>query len=134
MVITEVVDHQTGQVVSKGQPGEVVYANLIGDTQPLLRYRSRDIARLAGEEPCACGHTGTRLLNSIEGRVDDMIWYRGANLFPSAIEATVHGFAELGHEFQIVIDGDRALPNLIIRAETRRQLSEDDRPSLNARY
>ena len=130
MVITEVVDPKTGQAVPRGEPGEVVYTNLIGDTQPLLRYRSRDIARLAGEEHCACGHTGTRLLNSIEGRVDDMVWYRGANLFPSAIEATVHGLAELGHEFQIVIDGDRALPNLIVRVETRHQLSEEDRPGL----
>jgi phenylacetate-CoA ligase len=59
-----------------------------------------------------------------------MIWYRGANLFPSAIEAAVHGFAELGHEFQIVIDGDRALPNLIVRVETQHQLSEDERPGL----
>ena len=132
MVITEVVDPKTGKIAPRGEPGELVYTNLIGDTQPLLRYRSRDIARLASEEPCACGHTGTRLLNSIEGRVDDMIWYRGANLFPSAVEAAVYGFAELGHEFQIIIDGDRALPNLVVRVETRHQLSENDRPGLRA--
>lgn len=130
MVITEVVDPKTGQAVPRGEPGEVIYTNLIGDTQPLLRYRSRDIARLAGEEPCACGHTGTRLLNSVEGRVDDMIWYRGTNLFPSAIEATVHGIAELGHEFQIVIGGDRALPNLAVRVEVQHPLSDDERPGL----
>jgi phenylacetate-CoA ligase len=119
MVIAEVVDPETGKPVPRGEPGEVVYTNLIGDTQPLLRYRSRDVARLAADEPCTCGHTGTRLLNSIEGRVDDMIWYRGANIFPTAIEAVVRGFPELGHEFQIVVDGDRALPDLKVRVETR---------------
>jgi len=126
MVLTEVIDPETGQVVPRGEPGELVYTNLVGDTQPLLRYRSRDIARLASEEPCACGHTGTRLLNSIEGRVDDMIWYRGANVFPSAIEAVVRGFTELSHEFQIAIEGDHALPTMIVRVETRRQLPQSD--------
>jgi phenylacetate-CoA ligase len=95
MVLTEIIDSQTGQGVAEGQPGEVVYTNLVGDTQPLLRYRSRDIARLAPAEPCACGHTGTRLLNSIEGRLDDMIWYRGANLFPSAVETVLFGFSRM---------------------------------------
>ncbi len=133
MVLTEVVDPNTGNPVPRGQPGELVFTNLIGDTQPLLRYRSRDIARLASADACACGHTGTRLLNSIEGRVDDMIWYRGANLYPSAIEAAVRGFAELGNEFQIVIEGDRALPTLVIRLETHMQISEPERSSLVTR-
>lgn len=130
MVVTEVIDPRTGEAVPRGEPGELVYTNLVGDTQPLLRYRSRDVARLAGEEPCACGHTGTRLLNSVEGRVDDMIWYRGANVFPSAVEAVVRGFAALGHEFQIVIEGDHALPAMTVRAETREQLPPSELASL----
>ena len=133
MVLTEIIDSETGRGVAEGQPGEVVYTNLVGDTQPLLRYRSRDIARLAPAEPCACGHTGTRLLNSIEGRLDDMIWYRGANLFPSAVETVLLGFAELSHEFQIIIEGDRGLPSVIVRAEMRHQLSHDDRSGLDSR-
>lgn len=119
LVITEVVDPETGQPLPAGVPGEVVYTNIIGDTQPLLRYRTRDIATLAGDEPCECGFTGARLLNAIEGRVDDMIWLRGANVFPSAIEAVVRGFAELADEYEIVVDAARSLPTLRVRVEVQ---------------
>ena len=119
LVITEIVDPTSGQQVRRGEPGEVVYTNLVGDTQPLLRYRTRDIARLAADDACACGFTGARLANSIEGRVDDMIWFRGVNLFPSAIEGVLRGFDELGHAYQIVIEGSDALPTMTIRVEGR---------------
>lgn len=117
LVITEVIDAETGAPLPPGEPGELVYTNLIGDTQPLLRYRSRDVGRISDDEPCQCGFTGTRIVGSIEGRVDDMIWYRGANLFPSAIEAVVHSFAELSDEFQIVLDQQGTLQTLTVRAE-----------------
>jgi phenylacetate-CoA ligase len=119
LVITEVVDPDTGEPLPPGRPGEVVYTNIVGDTQPLLRYRTRDVARLAGDEPCACGFTGTRLLHAIEGRVDDMIWLRGSNVFPSAIEAVVRRFEELGDEYEIVVDRQGALPALMVRAELK---------------
>jgi phenylacetate-CoA ligase len=117
LAYTEIVDPKTGAPVSSGAVGEIVYTNLVGDTQPLLRYRTRDLGRLSTAESCACGHTGARLEGSILGRVDDMIWYRGANIFPSAIEAAVRRIPELGPEYQIEISGDGALPMLTVRAE-----------------
>jgi phenylacetate-CoA ligase len=133
LVVTEIVEPESGRPLPPGVPGEVVYTNLIGDTQPLLRYRSRDIARLAPEEPCACGFTGTRLSDSIEGRVDDMLWFRGANVFPSAVEAVVRGFPELSHEYRIVVEGDRALPTLTVRVEAQRELAPSERSALEGR-
>ena len=96
LVIAEVVDPSTGGPLPPGVPGEVVYTNIVGDTQPLLRYRTRDIARLAAEPACACGFTGARLARAIEGRVDDMVWVRGVNVFPSAIEADHSRFRRAG--------------------------------------
>jgi phenylacetate-CoA ligase len=119
LVITEIVDPDSGKSLPPGKPGELVFTNLICDTQPLLRYRTRDIARTAGDMPCACGFTGTLLVNSIEGRVDDMIWYKGINLFPSAIESVLRGFDDAGDEFQIVMRGSDASPVLVIRVEPR---------------
>jgi phenylacetate-CoA ligase len=120
IVATEIVDPQSGEPLPKGEAGEVVITNLIGDTQSLLRYRSRDISRLATTEACACGFTGARLEGSIIGRVDDMIWLRGANVFPSAIEAVVRSFPELSPEYQIEIAGDSALATMTVRAEALR--------------
>jgi phenylacetate-CoA ligase len=125
LVITEIVDPESGRPVPDGEPGEVVYTNIVGDTQPLLRYRSGDVARLATDGVCACGFTGTRLQNGIEGRVDDMIWLRGMNVFPSAIEAVVHEFEALGDEYEIVVEGSSTLPKLRIRAEHKPGVSQD---------
>jgi phenylacetate-CoA ligase len=127
-VITEIVDPETGTPVPHGEPGEVVYTNIIGDTQPLLRYRTRDVARMATDGTCACGFTGVRLRNSIEGRIDDMIWYRGVNVFPSAVEGVVRGIAELGDEYEIVVDRERELPEMTLRVEVRSPLVDATSP------
>jgi phenylacetate-CoA ligase len=120
LVATEIIDSETGTPLPAGEIGEAVFTNLVGDSQPLLRYRSRDIARLATNEACACGFTGARLEGSILGRVDDMIWFRGANVFPSAIEAAVRRIPDLALEYQIEISGETALPEMIVRAEALR--------------
>lgn len=134
MAATEIVDPETGAPLPPGKTGELVITNLVGDSQPLLRYRTRDIARLATSEACACGFTGSRLEGSILGRVDDMIWFRGANIFPSAIEAAVRRIAGLTPEYQIEISGESALPKMLVRAETlRADPPAEDRASLRAR-
>ncbi len=117
LVITEIVEPDTGRPLPPEEPGEVVYTNLVSDTQPLLRFRSRDIARMAVQEPCQCGFSGVRLRDSIEGRVDDMIWVRGVNVFPSAIEGVVRGFEHLTSEYRIVVGGSDASPTLTVRVE-----------------
>jgi phenylacetate-CoA ligase len=134
LALAEIVDPESGEPLPPGEVGELVITNLVGDTQPLLRYRSRDYARLATTGACACGFTGTRLEGSILGRVDDMIWFRGANIFPSAIEAVVRRIPELTAEYQIEIFGDGALPQLLVRAEAQRpDLPSDELIALRLR-
>lgn len=118
LVYTEIVDPATGNPLPPGAVGEIVYTNLVGDTQPVLRYRTRDLGRMSTAAACACGHTGARLEGSVLGRVDDMIWYRGANIFPGAIETAVRSLPDLGAEYQVEISGDGELPSLLVRAES----------------
>jgi phenylacetate-CoA ligase len=116
-VAVECVDPETGEPVPEGEPGELVYTDLIGDSQPLLRYRSRDIARLIRSTPCRCGHAMARI-ERIEGRTDDMIWYRGVNFFPSAVEEVVRRHPGLAPEYRIVLDrGTASLPTVTIQVE-----------------
>jgi phenylacetate-CoA ligase len=127
-VIVEVVDPETGTLLPPGEQGELVYTNIIGDSQPLLRYRSRDIGRLAPFGPCpGCGSTATRIVGGIQGRVDNMIWYKGINIFPSAVETVVRSFRELSNEFEIVLDEQGALQTLTIRAEWRKGFPAEKR-------
>jgi phenylacetate-CoA ligase len=117
IAVVECVDPDTGESLPEGETGEIVFTNLIGDTQPLLRYRSRDVGRLIVSEPCECGSTVTRI-ERIEGRTDDMIWYRGVNFFPTAVEEIVRRHAELSPEYRIVLDdGPHGLPVVTIQVE-----------------
>jgi phenylacetate-CoA ligase len=117
VVAVECIDPDSGEAVAPGEPGEIVLTTLIGDTHPLLRYRTRDVGRLIFGEPCACGSTFARI-ERIEGRTDDMIWYRGANFFPSAVEEIVRREEGLTPEYRIVVDdGPRGLPVVTIQVE-----------------
>jgi len=117
MVIVECLEPGTNSPAAAGAPGELVYTNIIGDTQPVLRYRSGDLGVLSERSGCGCGHTHRRI-QSIMGRVDDMIWYRGVNFFPSAVEDIVRGFSELSPEYQIRIGEERSLPTITIVVES----------------
>ncbi|HEX4034236.1 MAG TPA: AMP-binding protein [Solirubrobacteraceae bacterium] len=118
LVASECVDPETLDPLGEGETGEIVFTNLVGDTQPLIRYRSRDIGRLTFSTPCGCGATVTRI-EAIEGRTDDMIWYRGVNFFPSAVENIVRRDPDLSPEYRIVLDdGPKGMPVVTIQVES----------------
>jgi phenylacetate-CoA ligase len=115
----ECVDPDTGEPLPEGEPGEIVFTNLIGDTHPLLRYRSGDIGRLIRSTPCECGSTFVRI-ERIEGRADDMLWYRGVNFFPSAVEEIVRRQPALSPEYRIVVEpGAGGLSQLRVQVEAQ---------------
>jgi phenylacetate-CoA ligase/benzoylacetate-CoA ligase len=92
-VAVELVDPATGQRVpwADGAVGELVYTAFARDATPMVRYRSRDHALVVGTR-CACGRTSPRI--RCIGRTDDMLIYKGMNVFPTAIRDLVaHRFA-----------------------------------------
>jgi phenylacetate-CoA ligase len=130
VVAVECIDPDTGAAVPEREAGEIVLTTLVGDTHPLLRYRTRDVGRLIVGEPCACGSTFARI-ERIEGRTDDMIWYRGANFFPSAVEEIVRRQDGLSPEYRIVLDdGPRGLPVVTIQVEGEERVRTRVRESL----
>jgi phenylacetate-CoA ligase/benzoylacetate-CoA ligase len=80
----ELVDPETGEATAfkNGVAGELVYTPLGREATPLLRFRSGDHARVMGTD-CACGRTSPRI--RCVGRTDDMLIYKGMNVFPTAI-------------------------------------------------
>lgn len=59
--IVETIDPETGEVLPPGERGELVFTSLTKEAFPIVRYRTRDIARLL-MEPCPCGRTSRRIL------------------------------------------------------------------------
>ncbi len=83
-VAIELIDPATGETLpwEAGATGEIVYTAFDREATPLLRYRSRDHARVLGVD-CACGRTSPRI--RCIGRTDDMLIYKGMNVFPTAL-------------------------------------------------
>ncbi|MFO1350887.1 MAG: hypothetical protein U1F68_09510 [Gammaproteobacteria bacterium] len=87
-VAIELIDPASGERLEwrEGANGEVVYTTFDRDATPVLRFRSRDHVVVTGAG-CACGRTSPRMI--CIGRTDDMLIYKGMNVFPSAIRDLV---------------------------------------------
>jgi phenylacetate-CoA ligase len=113
----EVIDPETLQPVAAGQAGELVITTLTKQALPMLRYRTRDITRLA-TETCACGRTHARILR-IAGRSDDMLIIRGVNVYPSQLEAVLLGRPHLAPHYQIVVEREGHLDTVTLEVEAQ---------------
>jgi phenylacetate-CoA ligase len=91
MIHVELIDPESGKPLpmTDGATGELVYTHLAREAAPLLRFRSRDHARV-WSSPCACGSSALRV--RCIGRTDDMLIVRGVNVFPSAVREVVARF------------------------------------------
>jgi len=90
---------------------------------PMLRYRTRDISKIATDK-CPCGRTHARMLR-VHGRSDDMLIVRGVNIFPSQIEYAVMGFSELATQYLIVLDRPGALDTFLVKVELSEQAAKN---------
>ena len=103
------------EVLPEGSEGELVITCLTKETIPLLRYRTRDITSL-NYEKCRCGRTTVRM-EPLKGRSDDMLLIRGVNVFPSQIEEVLLGIDEIGANYEIEVNRDKHMDNMLVRVE-----------------
>ena len=99
--IAEIIDPKTGEVLSEGEIGELVFTCITKKAFPLLRYRTRDLCRLT-RKPCSCGRTHVRMLKP-KGRSDDMMIVKGVNVWPSQIETVLFNQGYQAN-YQIIVD------------------------------
>ncbi len=103
MIIPEIIDPDTGEVLPEGSFGELVLSTVTKEGQPLMRYRTRDLCTL-DYSPCPCGRTHVRMKKPA-GRTDDMLIIRGVNVFPSQIEEVLlKNSIEVSPNYQILVD------------------------------
>jgi len=118
--IVEILDG-SGNARDEGT-GELVLTNLGRWGMPVIRYRTGDrVTAVRGT--CACGRTLVKLAGGIAGRVDDMITVRGVNVFPSAIEAIVRRFDEVG-EYRVELSTVREMDELHCTVEAQPDVAE----------
>lgn len=132
LFIIEIIDPHSLEPVEPGQVGEMVVTTLRKEAVPLLRYRTHDLTRLLPGQ-CPCG-LGMPRHDRILGRSDDMIVFRGVNIYPGQIASAIAVFPELGGEYQIRLDRDaRGIDHLALTVERSPGLHDGDDACLAAR-
>jgi phenylacetate-CoA ligase len=128
--LVECLDPETLEPVPMGEKGELVITALTKEAMPVLRYRTRDIARL-DDAPCPCGRTTIRM-SRVVGRSDDMLIIRGVNVFPSQIEEALLRVEGTAPHYLIELDRPAAMDEAKVKVEIRPQDFTDRISELNA--
>ena len=121
--LMEVLDPITLEPVEPEEEGEIILTTLTKEGMPLLRYRTRDIAKIYDQEVCDCGRTHVKH-TAIKGRSDDMIIIRGTNIYPGQIESTLMKNQDVGGNWRMVLDTKNDVDMLTVEVESKNQLSQ----------
>ena len=135
-IYIEIIDPVTGEVLPDGELGEIVITTLVKEGAPLIRYRTHDLSRLLpGDCPCGLSmprhdrilgrsddmiiYRGVNIYpGPIMGRTDDMMKIKGVNVFPTQIEEILKEFPEVSSEYQIRISHLEGKDTMRIYVET----------------
>lgn len=122
--IPEIINPETGEVLPRGEKGELVLTNIVQEAIPLIRYRTRDITRLHYDK-CECGRTLVRMEKTM-GRSDDMLIIRGVNVFPTQIEEVIIQEEGCEPHYQLVVEREGTLDTLEVQVEVNDTIFFDE--------
>jgi phenylacetate-CoA ligase len=101
--VVELLEPDRDVAVAPGEIGELTITTPYREVDPLIRYRTRDLARSL---PAVDDPSGFPSISCIVGRLDDALKIRGALVYPSAIESVIVEHCPDGAEWRIVVDRD----------------------------
>jgi len=127
----EVLELQTDQPVGPGGRGELVFTSLYRKAMPLIRYRTRDVVKVA-DRACPCGRTLFSVEGGVLGRLDDMKKIRGVIVYPRRIEEIVRTFPETS-EFMALIRREKGLDEILVQIDPYPDIPKDRYPELALR-
>ncbi len=114
-IFCEIIDPETGRVLSDGEQGELVITTFRKEAAPLIRYRTHDISAII-PGTCRCGSPYPRL-DRIVGRSDDMIKVKGTNIYPAQVEEILKNIEGFSSEYRIILDNEDLRDRMTVQAE-----------------
>jgi len=128
--LLEILDPITLEPVEPEEEGEIVLTTLTKEGMPLLRYRTRDIAKIYDQEVCECGRTHVKH-TPIKGRSDDMVIIRGTNIYPGQIESAIMKDTRVGNNWRMLLTTDQeGMDQLTVELESKHRLSQVEQEKL----
>jgi phenylacetate-CoA ligase len=119
----EVIDPESGTKVQPGFIGELVLTTLGRHGSPAIRYRSGDYVMRGNRGKCECGTYDLKLEGGILGRIDNMIFVRGVNIYPAAIEEIIRQFSEIV-EYRVEFKSRRSMTEMSIKIECEKDTAK----------
>ncbi len=115
----EIVDKNTGEPVSHGQQGVLVFTTLTKTGMPFLRYWTGDICHLTYEYSEKRTHIK---MGQIVGRADDMLIIRGVNLFHTQIEDVLKDIEHASAYYQLIVTRQGTMDEVEVKIEVNEAL------------
>jgi phenylacetate-CoA ligase len=120
LAIIEVVDSKYDEVPPGAKGAKLLLTNLFLRTQPLIRYEVSDMLTMSPSR-CACGR-GWPLVDSIDGRWDDLLWVRGSDdrevpIHPMQLQSIILCRAEV-RAYQIVQRADMIIVHIVVDSDS----------------
>jgi phenylacetate-CoA ligase len=116
----EVLQLDADVPVSFGEVGELTITTLNADCRtPLIRYRTRDLVRVAGGEPSA-----TSAISQILGRADDALKIGGILMYPSAVADILAEMLPATSEWRGVVYRDGLDDEMLIEVEAEPEMCD----------
>ncbi len=141
-VIVKIVDPRTGRVAARGTVGEVwVHGPSVADGYfRAPEATARTFRRKLGRSPrdyLRTGDLGTFIDGQlyVTGRADDLMIFRGRNVYPQDVEATSSGSdpaLALSRCAAFAVDGDAEASLVVVQELPRRRSTAEDRTRLAA--
>jgi phenylacetate-CoA ligase len=128
----EVVDPASLEPVNSGETGELVVTNLSIEGSPVIRFRTGDSARFVSHRDTGSGRAWNAIECGTIGRFDDMLKIRGNNVWPSAIDAAVFSFNEVGEYAGRVYTSADGKTEIEVRIALTEQAKRLDQPAREA--
>lgn len=114
--IVEVLDQDSGNPVADGEEGELVVTSLTREALPIIRFRTGDLTKVVSRGKCSCGRTHVKL-ETITGRVDDMLIVKGVNFFPGQVEQALMEIPGVRPHYQIILEDCEGVKDVRINVE-----------------
>ena len=91
---------------------------------PLIIYRSGDLATFIPEH-CVCGRTHCRI-SRIQGRKDDMIIWKGVNIFPIQIDRVLMEAPCVEGTYLVILETENDVDTMKIQVEVKEEFLKGD--------
>jgi phenylacetate-CoA ligase len=122
--VVEIVDLESGEPTPDGEVGSIVITALYKTGVPVVRYDTKDTARLLSRARCACGSSLPRI-SSILGRADTMVKLRGVNVWPEACGEIARRDPRVAGEFFCYVERRAGRDEMVLLVERKAGVADE---------